>query len=198
MKQPENRSYEFTDDITQVSLWQYKRVIETGDVRYLLILNDYKQLPEYDVQELTSVWLSIYDEFSEIIGGNRSELHLMRHKQLAMNRHRYMVESHILSMIQRFPEDELIDLAKDFGYHISLDNFKPTFEKAYTRLMRLKSKIKKDEQQMAQRTDRPDIDGLITTLERFQGYQFNEKEMTLQKFANIYKAFTNDGKDRQK
>ena len=79
---------------------------------------------------------------------------------------------------------------------IEVDDFQKTFEKAYTRLMRMKNQINifQKEQEKDENAKDPSLDELIVTLEKFQGYQFNEKKMSVKKFANIYKKYK-DGQD---
>ena len=55
-------------------------VINSGELRYLLILNNYDILPEFDQELLTQAWYNIYNEFSETVGGNRADLWLMKQK----------------------------------------------------------------------------------------------------------------------
>lgn len=173
-------------------------VINSGDLRYLLILNNYDTLPDQELltQELlTQAWYNIYNEFSETVGGNRADLWLMKQKQLIAMKLKYEHDASVLRTVQQLPHPELIELAKEFGYNIDLKNFKPTFEKAYTQLMRVKNQIKSIESEQVTEKREGDLDGLITTLERHQGYQFDENTMTVKKFANIYKSYK-DAQDR--
>ena len=97
----------------------------------------------------------------------------------------------LLRMIEQYPVDDLIEEAKQEGYMIDLNDFKKTFEKAYTRLMRMKNQINifKKEQEREETDNDPSIDDLIVKLSRFQGYQFDEHTMNVKQFANIYKDY---------
>jgi len=195
MKKQKEKGLRFSKNISQATLWQFKKVVETGNVKFLLKRNDltaYDDLPECDTQELSDAWYNIYSEFSEIVGGNRADLWLIKQKRLIMMKLNFEIGSTILRAVQMCPVEETLESAKVHGYFIDPDNLKPTFEKAYTKLMRLKTKIsviENESKQDEQETKKEDFDGLITTLEKFQGYQFNEHTMTVRKFANIYKNF---------
>lgn len=168
--------------------------METGNVKFLLILNDYDELPDCDTEELSNAWYGIYSEFSEIVGGNSADLWLVKHKRLMLMRLNYQIGTTILRVVQLCPVKETIEAAKVYGYMIDPDNLKETFEKAYTKLMRLKNKISiidNESKQDTEETGKDDFDGLIATLEKFQGYQFNEQTMSVKKFANIYKNYKN-------
>ena len=82
MTQPEQKGCTYSENSDQCSLWQFKMVINSGDLRYLLKLNNYDQLPECDLEVLSAVWFSIYAEFSESVGGNRADLYLLKQKQI--------------------------------------------------------------------------------------------------------------------
>jgi len=157
--------------------------VETGNVKFLLKLKNYDELPECDTQALSDAWYNVYSEFSEIVGGNRANLWMIKQKRLIMMKLNFEIGSTILRAVQVYPVEETLEAARVHGYFIDPDNLKPTFEKAYTKLMRLKTKISVIENESKQ------DEKLITTLEKFQGYQFNEHTMMVRKFANIYKNF---------
>lgn len=166
-------------------------VISSGDVRYLLILDDYEELPEVDLEPLSTAWYNIYNEFSEAVGGNRSDLWLIKQKRLVSLKLDYELGAIALRVVQAVPHPDTVEIAADNGYIIDLDNFDKTFEKAYTQLMKIKNQIKSLENEQQKEETGGDLDGLITTLEKHQGYQFDETKMTVKKFAAIYKSFKN-------
>lgn len=170
-------------------------VVNSGDVRYLLILDDYDDFPEFDTDLLSTAWYDIYNEFSESVGGNRSDLWLLKQKRLVSLKLDYELGSIALRVVQSVPHADTIEVAAEQGYIIDLNNFDTTFEKAYTQLMKVKNQVKALENEQQKEEVGGDLDGLITTLEKHQGYQFNETKMTVKKFAAIYKSFKN-AKDR--
>jgi len=177
----------------QVSLWQFKMVINTGELRYLLVLDSYDELPDYDLDELAVTWHSIYEEFSETVGGNRSELWLSKQKQLVSLKLNYERHGTMLRVVQILPHPEFIEMINEDGYEIDLDDFERTFQKARSRVMKMKGKITMLENEQKTEVKKDDLDQLITTLEKFQGYQFNEETMSVKKFANIYKNYKDAG-----
>lgn len=190
MKQ-NSKDLKFSKNLDQVNLWQFKKVIQKGNVKYLLILDDYDELPECDIEELSNTWYGIYAEFSQIVGGNRADLWLVKRKRLVSMQLNQKIGSILLRSVQVCPVKETVQAAAEFGYFIDLNNFENTFEKAYTKLMRLKNQISiiENESKQEDTKDSEDIEGLIATLEKFQGYQFDELKMSMRKFANIYKNY---------
>ncbi len=174
----------------EVTLWQFKMVINNDDVRYLLILDSYNELPDVDVAELELAWYNIYREYSEIVGGNRADLWLLKQKQFISMKLEYEIGACLLRVIKEIPHPELLEMAEKFGFFIKIDDLEKTFIKARAKLVRLKNKIVTTEKEMSKTEDeKANLDPLIVMLEKHQGYQFNEHEMTVNKFANIYRSF---------
>ena len=193
MKKHEPTVLNHSKSSDEATLWQFQKVIDTGDVRYLLNLDSYDDLPDVDMEPLTIAWGNIYAEFSEITGGNRAELFLTRQKRLVFLKVQYEQWSIILRMVEILPHPDIIKEANEFGFNIDLKDFKATFQKAKSKHIKLKhqiSIIEKDEEV----DEKPmDFDGTIVQLEKYQGYHFDPK-MTVKKFAHIYKQYK-DGKD---
>ncbi|MCK5607624.1 hypothetical protein KAR91_37415, partial [Candidatus Pacearchaeota archaeon] len=82
MTEQKPKGVKYSENSSQATLWQFKTVIETGELRYLLILDNYDELPEFDMEVLTIVWQEINEEFSDISGGNRAALWMVKTKRL--------------------------------------------------------------------------------------------------------------------
>ena len=193
MKKLEGTDYTYTENASRVNLWQFKQVIETGDVRYLLVLDDYEELPDIDdTTELVTTWFNIYSGFSDVTGGGRSDLWLAKHKNIIYMEHQYNSEARLLNMLDKLRHPDMIEAIKDLGYFIDLKDYDRTFAKARTKLVRIKNQLKSEEENRKKEKEEEgttDFDALITTLEKHQGYQFIEREMSVKRFANIYKQY---------
>ena len=171
-------------------------MIETDDLRYLLVLDDYEELPDVELTELTLSWHRIYEEFSGSAGGNRSELYLAKQKSLIGLKFKHDIDASIIRVLAQHPNDELIELAEECGYSMDKKDLQGSIDRAVAKIKRTKKDIERAQKDMQTDDEKPDFDALVTSLERFQGYQFNEREMTVKKFANIYKAQRDAAKDR--
>ena len=188
MKKLEGTSYVYSESASHANLWQFKHVIETNDVRYLLVLDDYKVLPEVDTTELDGAWFEIYSGFSDIAGGGRSDLWLAKQKRAMLMEYEYNIGHKVLNMLDQLRMPEMIEAANEVGFAIDPDNYDKTFAQARGKMVRLKNQIKSEaKMKSTEKEEATDFDSLITTLEKHQGYQFVEKEMSVKKFANIYK-----------
>ncbi len=194
MKKRKQKGVRYSENSAQATLWQFKMVIDNDtDVRYLLILDDYESFPECNMDLLGKAWYKIYSEFSEIVGGNRADLWLVKQIRLMAMKHQHNTDASILRVVQQFPHPEVIAMAKESGYVIDLKDFNKTFEKAYTQLKRMENTIKSLDKEQEEEPVKQDFDKLITTLEKFQGYGFDEHKMKVKKFANIYKKYKDAG-----
>lgn len=189
--------YKYAKDSSHALLWQFKMVINSGDLRYLLKIENYDDLPDdVDYAELSNAWYKIYNEFSDIAGGNRADLGLLQVKRLTTMKLRLATHFELLKAINIFPDQELIDYFNSLGYAIDPDNFNETYNAAYRKLIHDKHKVSGIERDMDgdDTKDSADMDDLIVSLEKFQGYQFDEQKMTVRKFANIYKKAKHAGR----
>ena len=186
------KTIKYVDSASKATLWQFKQVIDTGDVRYLLLLDSYEDFPECDIDKLTIAWYNIYDEWSTIVGGNRSDIFLIKQKQITLLTLQYEQGQIAMRMLKLFPVKELIDEVNAFGYEIDPDNFDKTYEKAKTQLTKLKHKISLIKTESKVDEEPQDFDSMIVSLEKFQGYAFDDG-MKVKKFANIYKKYKDAG-----
>lgn len=195
---PETKDIRYSENSNQATLWQFKQVIATGDVRYLLIMDSYDEWPELDIEPLESVWYGIYSEFSEAVGGNRSDLWLIKEKTFLAQQFDLDLKLRALNIVKmlRIPEAE--EIANLAGLEIDLYDFDRTYEKAKARVGLLQNRLRRAENERSnQPEEKQDIDALIVSLEKFQGYQFDEHKMSVRKFANIYKHYKLSLKEKQ-
>ena len=85
----------------------------------------------------------------------------------------------------------MIKAVNELGFAIDPDNYDKTFAQARAKMVRLKNQIKSEAKQksLEGKEESTDFDSLIIKMERYQGYQFNKKEMSVKEFANIYKQW---------
>lgn len=184
----------------EATLFSFRNVIETGDVRYLLILDDYKELPDIDddmQDKLMGVWDSINDEFQKASDSSGSELRFAEQKRLTAKRLKLGYLSITLAHIAKFNDEEVAEELKDDGININFDDtesFNRSIQKAISTLNRMKLQLKQAERTMETGDDESgDINELISELEKFQGYEFRD-EMKVNKFFSILKRYKDHGR----
>ncbi len=197
----ENKELRYYENIHQATLFSFKSVIDNNDFRYLLKLKDYDSLPEISQEledALADVWYNIYSEYSEITGDSSASLQFVETKRLAVKKHKIGYLSQALSFIGACQDQELADMLKEDGLFIdytSPENFSKSYSLAIGKLSKMKLQLNRSEPEIIE--DKNSLDLLITELEKFQGYQFNENEMKVSKFAYIVKRYKDARQDKK-
>ena len=186
-----------SDSIDECTVYQFKMVHNKKDLRYLIKLRDYENLPDVDEKQLFEPWEKILNEWSEVVGGNRAGLALLKERRLYAMKQMLDVELIVLKAVANLPVPEMVQEANDLGYKIDPANIHESIQRAYGKAMKKKAKIEIEEKNQAKEESDEGIDGIIVSLERHQGYGFNQKEMTVRHLASIYKQVKADGKRRE-
>ena len=75
--------YSYYKSIEDLPIWNFNNIIDKDDMRYLLKLEDYNNLPTKKLPPLDVIWMSIYDEYLNLFGINKKyETYLIRMKNL--------------------------------------------------------------------------------------------------------------------
>jgi hypothetical protein len=66
-------------NIDELPVWNFLRILKTEDVRYLMVLEDYYQLPSIeDMSELNEIWDEVSGQIIDINGINEDTQELFR------------------------------------------------------------------------------------------------------------------------
>ena len=70
------KKYKTYTDIDSLPVWNYNKVKETNEYRYLLKLDDYSELPEFDF-DLSKIWEDINFQIIDTFGIGQKELMIL-------------------------------------------------------------------------------------------------------------------------
>jgi hypothetical protein len=163
-------------------------VLESGNLQSLIISGSPSE------SELEDAWSEIYSEFSEIIKDNGADLQFLHIKQATAKKHRISYLSVLLQIYAQTPTPQFAEVLENEGFKISSD-VETTYRMAFGRLKKMQNDLDFEEK-LKDKSKPHDFEMLISELERFQGYQFDQEKMTVRHFANIYKRFKNERKNR--
>ena len=166
-------------------LWNFNQVLSLGNLKALTISGNPSD------EELQEAWESIYSEFSEIIKDKSADLYFLSIKHKAAKKHKIAYLSVLLQYYVNNP-DEAEKLLIDEGFRVT-DNIADTYRMAFGKVKRMNDDILHEEKSEEKR-EAVDFDSIISELEKYQGYQFDQKSMTVKHFANIYKRFKENGR----
>lgn len=77
-----NSTYKYYKSIDYLPLFNFFMIHESNDLRYLLKLEDYEILPEYNTEQLQSVWENIIIEFQEADDNNNGIVQYLEIRKL--------------------------------------------------------------------------------------------------------------------
>jgi len=142
-------------------------------------------------EELIDAWETIYSEFAQIVKDKSADLYFLNIKQTASTKHRI---AYLSVLLQYYINNstEAGQLLQDEGFKVLPDD-ETTYRMAYGKIKRMHDDLRTKEANEDKR-DAVDFDNVISELEKFQGYQFDQKTMTVKHFANIYKRFKENGR----
>ncbi len=102
-------------------MFNYYKVEETGDLRYLYKLDDYEELPESNTDHLATVWDDMRLEVEQIVVDNNPQSANVFDKAqtLAQRKSDYDVIQLLLPRLWDVKNDEYIKALSDLGYKIN-------------------------------------------------------------------------------
>jgi hypothetical protein len=62
-------------------IWNWNKIHETGDLKYLVIADNYKDIEEQNNEETADLWLDLYQQYIDEFGINDDFKRFMRKKQ---------------------------------------------------------------------------------------------------------------------
>ncbi len=107
-----------------VKVWNYYKVEETGDFRYLLKLKDYESLPEYDTSGLELIYNDLKTEVDQIaINKNRkSQVVFEKRKKYHELQNNYNIIQLTIDILYLDKDVKYIKLLSDYGFKINKNN----------------------------------------------------------------------------
>lgn len=94
-------------------------------------------------------------------------------------------------LLQLYSQDstpELEEVMHAEGFKILSDDMDTTYRMAYGKLKRMSDDLKL-QISLEEKKETVHFDSIISDVERFQGYSFDQDKMTVKHFAGIYKKF---------
>lgn len=182
----------YYESSSEATLYSFRKVIETGDVTELVYEGDRHSA---DIDALTVAWFTIYSEFSEIIQDSSAALYFSELKRKTAKQHYIYIIDTLLKFLKNYPEEEIIESLSDFGYSIDTDNLEDSLRKINGQIRRQELQLKDTNKDTGEAMN---FDEIVTEMEKFQGYAFDEKKLTVSKFASIVKRHKDNGRRQNK
>lgn len=106
--------------LDSIKVFNYYKCEETGDLRYLLKLDDYDVLPDIDVTGLDAIWDDLTSEVQQIgiDKSRRNENIFYKQKKIAIESNNYRIIQQILYVLSYKKDEEMIEILKDEFNHV--------------------------------------------------------------------------------
>jgi len=173
--------------------------------RKVNLFNDYKLLliiGEFDLNKAMEAWSNIYDEYSNEVKSEGVNINFQIRKQIEVKKiEKEIIRNCIFIICELYKAELLTGLTNDYDFFIhtinrygfNFDKTKSIGEEVQRVLAQSKSydtQIKRDIKELDRREkteSKYTIDDTITTVEKFMGFQLNEKT-TVKKFTSYLNA----------
>ncbi|MCP4987236.1 MAG: hypothetical protein GY928_14655 [Colwellia sp.] len=121
MNTSQNKKIDFYKSLDFVKVWNYYKVEETGDFRYLLKLDDYDTLPDFKCDELESVYSDLKLEVAQVAidKDRKSEIVFDKQRKCQELKNQYDIIQLIINCLLLDKDDKYIKLLSDYGYKIN-------------------------------------------------------------------------------
>lgn len=178
--------YKYYKSIDFLPLYNFFKVIETKDYRYLLKLKDYETLPETK-HELESVWLDIQTQYSKADDSNYQIINFTQSKGLQKLQVEYLMYWNLYNLMIIAPDrKETKEMIKRAGLK---DETVKTIEK---KLKALKNRIEIKKKDFETKESKPiDFYQIIDELSDIKHRTINPFETTVRQYIAIRKNIKN-------
>lgn len=139
-------------------VWNWNKIHETGDLKYLIKSDNYKDLADQNNEEMASLWMDLYQQYIDEFGVNDNYKRYMQKKQqLAAKIAEYIasgdkfklnkiniIEIDIKSMLDEKQPQKFHDVITtlDEFFNRDIDPKVLTVQKYYSYIKRIESKFK--------------------------------------------------------
>lgn len=179
--------------VNTLPLWNYIRVVETDDLRYLAILDYYDDLPQIEVDR--SIWDGIMLDYFDSLNNQKSRNYIKKYVSLIVARKEILLLTDSLFVLRYKNDKEIIAIVEKI-----LKKYNPTYKydiaKYYNSLIhaenQLKGLIKKYELN-SQSIDKNnnvtnkkvDLYKVIDAVQRYNKIIINPKDITVRQFVSM-------------
>ena len=119
-------------------------------------------------------------------------MHFLNIKQTTAKQHRIGYLSVLIQIFAQTPSQEFKDLLIEEGFRVDPDA-ETTYRMAFGKLKKMQDDLNFRQKAQEVKESR-DFELIISEVERFQGYHFDQDKMSVKHFANIYKSYKDHGR----
>ena len=203
-KAQEEKSLRYYRSIDFLPIGCFNKASETGDLRYLLKLKDYEELPEYNTEGLQEVWEDIREEYIEhsVMQNKKAESILeLEHSIFVLKaRYSYLNTLIYLTSIDVEGREKHLKELKSKGIIIEYkdeEDFKKKLELESKKTGTIITKIKTKQKELERLTKKDKsvvFEDMLDILEQYKGYNINIWKLSVKRWLSLLKNFEKHNK----
>lgn len=197
LKRDKNR-FKLYNSIEFLPVWNFYKVIETGDVRYIFKLKDYDTLPVTDYSPI-SQWQFICEQYFKESTGVKYFQYKNFRAQILTLRKKYILLYNAMYALCLMKDKELIELVRELGYNFddsSENNYANSLINLDNQLKGLKKKIELKQNEFdtvfLSKGKSRDIYEMIQNVEAWKGFKLDIFKLTVKQFLNYQSAMNKE------
>lgn len=193
----EKKSLKYYQSIEFLPIGCFYKIIDTGDLRYLLKLKDYEELPHCSLN-LEPIWEKISTEYLEFSKGvNRQvEATFWIEREIFNLKSEYLSKKYLLDIAKKSRDrDGMIKHLAEIGIIIeNNDQFDQNINAEINRIGLLRTKIKTKQAELKRFRNedgegKTTFEGLLNNLERYQGYNIDIWKISVKRWIVLVKDY---------
>jgi len=190
------RKYKTFESLEFISVWNFFKVIETNDLRYIFKLKTYSSLPNIKYTPINE-WLKLQDDYSKSLADKSLYLYQIARNELYHLRVNYFILTYAIPVLFTKENIEIIELIRKRGYKFNYSN-----EQEYLDIiMNLRSQCiglgKKiefksseiEEKYKSKEVNKVDIYKVIGILETYKGRKIDIFTTSMKEFVTIQNGY---------
>lgn len=181
--------------INTLPIWNFFRIIETSDIRYLYKLKDYDQRLPRKTNRLMKTWENILQEFYRAEGSSQYQMYVKEIKKIHELEIDKFVYHNLLFILKHTNNPEAIELLKSYGI------------KDENRLERIKKQLKQTDNKLRMKqadfkenhgTQQVNIDfaNIKDQVEHYKQFYLDPRKVTVREWIGIIKNMKKNGQER--
>ena len=192
---PRLRWYSTTD---YLPVRNFYMCVKTGDLRWILKLEDYEHLPDYSL-DLNKAWEKIWNEFIEISNDRDYQIYFQTLRKYIKVLNRYeILKAEIFTLYFRFKKEYADDLEEE-GILLNMDtreSYVKSLDVAGNRIENLNTKIQilTKELEAKSKTGKTNFEDLVYSVEVYQGFPIDIDKLSIRKFVLMLNKINDNAK----
>lgn len=173
-------------DFHIIPAWNYIQILDSGNLAYLYVLDNYFELPEIK-EDLEPYYQQITGQYMEYRYGKNI---FKKYKRITDLTIRFNQSNLLAYFITSLDDKDFIERLANWGYQVDLNNFEQSLERIKHNILNLQNAIEIENFEIEREKSKGDKDIWLSirAMKKICG-EFDLKQISLKEFAAIEKLY---------